>query len=653
MDRLVLPPLQTSLDPPPSAASLSYLSEAWLLTTWIALVLLLWDWGAHFPEERRYLYLTIAQSACMSVVSFFAHLVLTFRMFSVFCGSLAVFYSLLVMSIVDLGLQLAADVLVQPVFFSYTLVSETSTAPLHLCYLTRTTPAFSIAFLSPTLFGHTVLALTLFASWKHWSTERALAASGVKRPSLMTSLRMEHAGYILAICLTNFANVVLVLQDAVPAYQLIHYLPALVLSHLFLTRMWFSLEKRLDLDNGRREVRLSIPPIEITSPTTMQSATPQRLSSPRSKRFTINHTRPPPPIPDTLAPPSGELIPTLREHRLQSSRGISPATLEIRVSTATPSTHHVEGQPEELLLFPSVAHDLPPETTSTLRSPHGTAPDSDGDPTSPTSVMPLFHLPTREIVRQASLSGSAGQPSPVSPSGPSFSFASGPRSPPPSRPSAPTPGPRWATTTPPNSAPALLDFPSLPSPGLLFVPAPMTAPSPADASTGSGSLSSPEHRSGYEGGESASPSPSRSASPALSSPSEPSAEQGSSSSFSMSGSGSGSHSHSCSRSFSSGGGHGSSGNSALPPLPPVPFYQQPSGRPTALSVVSASQVEGYLSRGASLRRGGGLSKAGGEDAGEVADEAAGLTQTGGGETAYESAIDPVLQGRKTRRSAKA
>lgn len=48
-----------------------------------------------------------------SLVSFATHLFLAYRMYGVFAHSLVVFYSLVVMSLVDLGLQLAADVLIQ------------------------------------------------------------------------------------------------------------------------------------------------------------------------------------------------------------------------------------------------------------------------------------------------------------------------------------------------------------------------------------------------------------------------------------------------------------------------------------------------------------------------------------------------------------
>jgi hypothetical protein len=145
------------------------------------------------------------------------------------------------MAVIDVGLQLASDVLIQrasfsspllvlykltssplssAIFLTYTIVTDDgSSAVLHLCYLTPTTSVFSITFVSPAVFGHTVLLLTLFASWQHWSTEKALAENVSSRTSLMSCLRKRHAEYVLAICLINFANVVLVVQTMVEPYK--------------------------------------------------------------------------------------------------------------------------------------------------------------------------------------------------------------------------------------------------------------------------------------------------------------------------------------------------------------------------------------------------------------------------------------------------
>jgi hypothetical protein len=52
----VLPSLETSLDPPLSPLALDTLSQAWLLSTFLPLVLLLWEWGTHLGVERKYVW---------------------------------------------------------------------------------------------------------------------------------------------------------------------------------------------------------------------------------------------------------------------------------------------------------------------------------------------------------------------------------------------------------------------------------------------------------------------------------------------------------------------------------------------------------------------------------------------------------------------
>ncbi|GAA5864170.1 hypothetical protein JCM8547_001277, partial [Rhodosporidiobolus lusitaniae] len=164
MPSLVLPHLQTTLDPSPSPLALSYLSQAWLLATWISLVLVTWDWLVHLGEEKRYVwtmwtshkghlgggrtrcerwtvpgkrwkvgcfavcrYLTLAvvvwavaiftlgryfSSSCsaarvlpfgFSLAVCTTHLVLSYRIFCIFDQSLVAFYSILAMSVIDVG----------------------------------------------------------------------------------------------------------------------------------------------------------------------------------------------------------------------------------------------------------------------------------------------------------------------------------------------------------------------------------------------------------------------------------------------------------------------------------------------------------------------------------------------------------------------
>ncbi|GAA5973095.1 hypothetical protein JCM11641_006265 [Rhodosporidiobolus odoratus] len=648
MPNYVFPPLETSLSPSSSPLALAYLADAWLLSTWISLMLLLWDWASHLSVEREYVwaawgsqgegkrtrsswerwavpgrrwkigcfatarYLTLAQAvwvvaqltlgrffsgACsaarglpfgFSLASVATHFVLAYRMFSVFSGSFAVFYSLLLMAVIDIGLQLAADVLVQPVCLDYAVRVRESTTSLNLCYLTPTTRAFAIAFISPSLFSHTVLLLTLFASWRHWTAETALSAGGNKSASLMASLRKQHAGYVLAICLINFANVVLVLQADAMSYQLIWYLPSLVLTHLLLANMWFSLENRLDTTSSTASAVYSLPHVVVTpssSPppgTAARRTTQSRLLSQQPSQGSATGQPLPTakervaPAPEQVTPPAKERL-SLRAQRLRR-RGSSLETLEIQPSLRF-SAPTQPGESSEVLAQPTVFNEeVPlPSASSSIRS----------DATTPTSAVPLFHLPTREVIRKASLGGgwTADAPSPSSPrsaqvAGPSQSAF------PVECAAFPMAQSEFSSAS---SAPlTVLDFPTLPphsypivpSPNFLLVPTSSPSSASSPSSSNPRSNDTPHLATGYAGDKSASPSPS----PSLGA-NPPHSRSASSLSLS---------------SFSTAAQH------AAPCSPPVPialdFYDGTPSRSRVLSVNSASQVEGYLSRSTSARR---------------------------------------------------
>ncbi|BGP19080.1 hypothetical protein JCM10213v2_007167 [Rhodosporidiobolus nylandii] len=664
MTAYVLPPLQTFLSPPLSPLALAYLEDTFLLTTWLSLVLLLWDWAMHLSLERSYLtlaqtvwfvaQLTVGRSfsgACsatralpfgFSVVGFATHLVLAHRMFCVFTGSLAVFYPLVAMAVIDLGLQLAADVLIQPVFLTYALLAEDDEVTLHLCYMVPTTRAFSIAFLSPCVVGHAVLLLTLLASWRHWSTEKALAASGTKTPSLMKCLRREHAGYVLAMCLVNFANAILVLQAGAGPYQLIWYLPALVITHLLLSRIWFSLERRLDRRAAPPMATYTLPPVAVTP---ASSPPPNTLN----RRLTRADT-----TAGTLAG-IGDGISRPRSAPVQTTPPTKQPPAEVRARPL-----RKQGEPSSSSVTLEILSPPPPPTlslsdprSSGVRANAAFSPSSEaaaqqgGDGVSQAvavNTQPLFHLPTREIVRQASLSSSAdpGWPASLAPSGgPSqLAFPAPPPRPAVSAPAAPifstapvTSG--QATGTLSTNSANTLPFPLLPAPASLLVP---TSPPQQSASP---SHSRSNYAAGYAGDESASPSPSPSPVPAPGNPGDapsptPSLSTNSSSSFST-----------------APGDH-----QAAPPLPSVPaFYHHAPERARLLSVISASQVDGYLSRSASTdqrRQNEGrasiqqtppllMAPLVEKEEKEKEDEAgAALKRCASSETAYESAVDPVM-----------
>ena len=98
-----------------------------------------------------------------------------------------------------------------------TAIYLTSQNPhLALCFLLPTSLLYSLVFISPTIFHHIILILTLYKSIIHLRTTRA---GGIK--SIMNIVQRDHILFVLAICLINFANLVLVLQRRDWPYRLV------------------------------------------------------------------------------------------------------------------------------------------------------------------------------------------------------------------------------------------------------------------------------------------------------------------------------------------------------------------------------------------------------------------------------------------------
>ncbi len=89
-----------------------------------------------------------------------------------------------------------------------------ATSPLHhTCYLAPTSTVFALTFIAPSVLSHTILIISLAKSWQHLQVEKVLGTSVVK------ILRRDQIFFVLAICLVNFVNVVLVLQQDQRAYR--------------------------------------------------------------------------------------------------------------------------------------------------------------------------------------------------------------------------------------------------------------------------------------------------------------------------------------------------------------------------------------------------------------------------------------------------
>lgn len=390
--------------------------------------------------------------------------------------------------------------------------------------------------------------------------------------------------------------------------RLIYFLPSLVLTHLLLSRLFFTLERRL-------------------SPSSSAASTPQ---------YTLPHIAV---TPTALVPPSGGRLDQRLSRADRRSQRISAASIDFsfvpmrmgsegRLTSGVPTArtkdsagtlreqrlsklHTIPAEPVkqlEIRPFPQ-SHALPSRAVDgmqeilltegwTLGGEFSTATTTGAEPTSPlspTSTVPLFHLPTREIVRQASQSNPH---SPVSPPRgalhlpPSSTFVVS------IQPAESAGASRTSVTSPPST----LAFPVFDTAtnDVLFLAVPTSSSPNISVSLPSQRPSfAPRQPSvgGYSGDESSSPTPSPSPSPSPSRPRSPinpssnshAYQTGSSSSFSTS----------------------TAAQHALfsPPQPPPPASSSNpdllNGRDRAaskLSVQSASQVEGYLSHSSIVKQ---------------------------------------------------
>mgnify|MGYP001562717209 CR=1 len=73
----------------------------------------------------------------------------------------------------------------------YLPIALSSGASFKTCYLMPSSNIFALAFISPSIFHHIVLALTCWIAWKHLPHERAVGGQ------LMAKLRTHQAFYVL------------------------------------------------------------------------------------------------------------------------------------------------------------------------------------------------------------------------------------------------------------------------------------------------------------------------------------------------------------------------------------------------------------------------------------------------------------------------
>lgn len=77
---------------------------------------------------------------------------------------------------------------------------------------------FAFSFIAPSVVHHVMLGMTLYKSYAFYQ-EKSLQSPSFA--SIIPMLKRDQALWVLAICLTNFSNVVLVVQGDVFAYKLV------------------------------------------------------------------------------------------------------------------------------------------------------------------------------------------------------------------------------------------------------------------------------------------------------------------------------------------------------------------------------------------------------------------------------------------------
>ncbi|KAK4701614.1 hypothetical protein P7C70_g4613, partial [Phenoliferia sp. Uapishka_3] len=189
-----------------------------------------------------------------SIVSFSVHLTMCLRMYGIGGHSTPLLVTLIALSVLDVALQLALDGLIQPVHLTISMASGSS---FHACYLIPSSTIFVLAFVSPSIFHHIVLVSTCWIAWKHLAGDRRTGSNLMKKARLFDpkpnvvlplkrvvrlQLRAAQVFYVLAVCLTNFLNVILVLQPHEP-YRLINYLPSMCLTQIMLGRIYFTIRQ--------------------------------------------------------------------------------------------------------------------------------------------------------------------------------------------------------------------------------------------------------------------------------------------------------------------------------------------------------------------------------------------------------------------------
>lgn len=166
-----------------------------------------------------------------SIIMLPAHLVMILRLYSVYERSTKILIALLALAVVDFAIQMGVNHLATSILLQN--YNETAT-----CFTYPTTAVFSLVFISPVVFHHILLGMTLWKSAEYIKR----SGQGVGLNPILHVIRRDHILFTLAICLINFTNLVLSLQPGSFPYKLINQLPAAAFTQIFLAKIVFSLK---------------------------------------------------------------------------------------------------------------------------------------------------------------------------------------------------------------------------------------------------------------------------------------------------------------------------------------------------------------------------------------------------------------------------
>ena len=155
-----------------------------------------------------------------SFASLASHLVLAFRIQSIYERKAAVLYSMLVLAVVDCVVQMSANHAAhgkrhaphrssksrhrvgsppsKPAHISSrfiraaVLLRSAGPPSVTICFTQPSSPVFALTFISPTIFHHTILGMTLWKSIRHLRITREAGIA-----SVMSTIQRDHVLYVL------------------------------------------------------------------------------------------------------------------------------------------------------------------------------------------------------------------------------------------------------------------------------------------------------------------------------------------------------------------------------------------------------------------------------------------------------------------------